>query len=122
MPRIAVLVELGPDQAAAIAAVRRITGQSLAEIVERVAAQKPVVECLTDMNDHEEVSAQLRLLAEELPASGATVRLFELAPEEPFTTVEEKKQFEITKHELLASFALFQEILRRQRLMDDTKR
>ena len=67
----------------------------------RISSGTPVIESILFTNDYPEVAARLRELIEQLPATGAEVRWFELDADEHFAPDGDLTKWEISPETLL---------------------
>jgi hypothetical protein len=102
MSKIAIVVTGAPDPARTIAALRRVAPTiSGADMKHRIAVGAPVIESLLFENDYPDVANRLREAVNELPRTGAALRLFELAPDEEFDPAADVTRWEISTETLL---------------------
>jgi len=96
MSKIVIKVENVQNKMETVACIRRITGIELREINKRLQLNEPIVEYVLFNNDHEEIEKLLRQLMEDVPSTGASLRFYELSPDETFTTCSNVAELEIT--------------------------
>lgn len=96
MSRIVVRIDGFADKTKVIAQLRRITNLGVGELNRRLTQGEVIVEYCLFNNDHDEVAGRLRRLVGDLPAAGATLRLFELPPDQPFDVDNNVHLHEIT--------------------------
>jgi hypothetical protein len=102
MSKIAIVVASAPDPVRTIAALRQILpSTSAADLKLRIARGAPIIEAVLFENNYREVADRLRSVVDELPKVGASLRLFELAPDEDFDPTADLSQWEISTETLL---------------------
>lgn len=75
-----------------LARLRAITGESVGRINQCLTAYEPVMEAVLFLNDHEEVAGRLRQMLSEIPALGASLKLFELADDQQVDSRSEQEE------------------------------
>jgi hypothetical protein len=96
MSRIVVVVTDTPDVSRTVSALRRFAALPVSEAASRIKARTPILEWDLFGNDHDEVAEKLRALMDEVPSSGAQIKLFELPERRAFRSVDEEKPQEIS--------------------------
>ena len=103
----------------AIAAIRTVTDQSVADIKHALCQGGILSESLLFMNDHEECAEKLLQLISVLQKNHVSYRLYELEPDEHYEAAALPPKYEISEevlHNILDSHQ--QGILRQQRLAE----
>lgn len=117
-----IVVFLKPDsgsRAAVVAATRKHFDVGIKEIVDRLGAERPLVEVELFGNDHDEVAGRLAGLLDELEESKVPVILFELPEGQEFANRETHRSAVISREVLDNILQAADEELERQiRLMD----
>jgi hypothetical protein len=118
MSTIALVIDMvGSNRAGLVAALRRLTGDSMAVLLSRIDAGAPVIEKKLYGNDHQDVSQLLRRACEESASLGASIKVIETVGPSPGVPTPVTR--EVSVEDLLARLVHADAELERQhRLMD----
>jgi hypothetical protein len=102
MSKIVVVIDPAGRAAEVVAALRRLSGESVAVLKERLDMGRPVGEFILFRNDHDDVVRDIRGLRASITSPDIKVRFFELPEDQPFTSAQEEGPHEIS-FEVLAN-------------------